>query len=68
MQRIKQDAYSYFGSDEERDMAYSHFNVSEPDGERLIKVLLDLLNDDDDEIHLNTFRLLFDMHQVCRFI
>ena len=44
--------------------AFSYFDFGEPDGERLIKILLDLLKYDDTNLHLSSFKLLFDMHQV----
>lgn len=47
-----------------KEPTYTYFDFSDPDGERLIKLLLDLLKYEDDSIHLNTFRLLFDIYQV----
>ena len=45
---------------------YDFFGFVDTDGKRFIKVLLDLLKYDDNIIYLNTFKLLFDIYQVCK--
>lgn len=61
LRKLSVEAHSLFDHTQE---SYTHFTDSHPDREELVTVLLDLLGDDDDDIHFNTFRLLFDMYQV----
>ena len=45
------------------------FDFDKREGERLIAILLDLLNYDDNNLCLSSCKLLFDIHQVyCKLI
>lgn len=48
-----------------RERAYKSFNVNEGDGQSLVKILLDLMKYEDDDLRLSSALLLFDIFQVC---
>ena len=46
------------------ETAYPFFDSSKGEGECLVKILLDLLKYDDDQLRLSSVLLLFDIYQV----
>ena len=46
------------------ESAYPFFDFCKGDGENLIKILMDLMKYENDELRLNSTQLLFDIFQV----